>query len=370
MRCSRTRHVRDGIGSIPYRPLALGSLLLVLLSLAGTHAAAHPLAPRLLELTERGDGLVEVRWKEPLTRASQLELAPSFPEECRLQAPATSTREKSGALYEWKMQCPASGLVGQVIGVTGLAGSKASVLLRVRFEDGRESQELLTGGRPEIRIAGEQSQLIIALRYLSLGASHLFLGLDHLLFILCLMLLATNLRSLLLTVTAFTLGHATTLGLASLGLMNVSEAWVEVGITLSIVVLAAELAAARTRTVRSDDRRGSLGGYPWAMAAGFGLLHGLGFASALAEVGLPQSDIFLGLFAFNVGIELGQVLFILSMLCLAALASSAASRSMAVFAVGNPWPFSIPPRWVQRAMAYGIGTIAAYWCLAQSWALL
>jgi hypothetical protein len=370
VRCSRTRHVREGVGSIPDRLLALGSVLVVLLSLAGADAAAHPLAPRLLELTERGGGLVEVRWKEPLMQSSQLELAPSFQEGCHLETPATSARMKSGALYEWRMQCPASGLAGQVIGVAGLAGSKASVLLRVRFEDGRETQELLTGGRSEVLIAGESSQLVIALRYLRLGASHLFLGLDHLLFILCLVLLATSLRSLLVTVSAFTLGHATTLGLASLGLVNVSEAWVEVGITLSIVVLAAELAAARGRTDRSESRRSPLGRHPWVMATGFGLLHGLGFASALAAVGLPRSDIFLGLFAFNVGIELGQVSFILFVLCVAALISSATARSTAVFALRSPWPLLIPPRWAQHAMAYGIGTIAAYWCLAQSWALL
>jgi len=231
-------------------------------------------------------------------QSSQLELAPSFQEGCHLETPATSARMKSGALYEWRMQCPASGLTGQIIGVAGLAGTKASVLLRVRFEDGRETQELLTGGRSEVRIEGESSQLIIALRYLRLGASHLFLGLDHLLFILCLILLATSLRSLLVTVSAFTLGHATTLGLASLGLVNVSEAWVEVGITLSIVVLAAELAAARSSTDRKESRRSPLGRHPWVVATGFGLLHGLGFASALAAVGLPRSDIFLGLFAF------------------------------------------------------------------------
>jgi hypothetical protein len=194
--------------------------------------------------------------------------------------------------------------------------------------------------------------------------------LDHLLFILCLMLLATSLRSLLVTVTAFTLGHATTLGLASLGLVNLPEAWVEVGITLSIVVLAAELAAARNRTEHSESRRSLLGRHPWVVAAGFGLLHGLGFASALAEVGLPRSDIFLGLFAFNVGIELGQVSFISFVLCLAALIWSATRRSTAAFAVRNPWPLLVPPRWAQHAMAYGVGTIAAYWCLAQSWALL
>jgi hypothetical protein len=266
------------------------------------------------------------------------------------------------------MRCPESGIVGRRVGVDGLAGSKANVLLRIRLEDGRELQELLTGGRPEIVVPERTRSMDVALRYAGLGVSHLLGGWDHMLFVLCLMLLVSSLRTLVVTITAFTLGHALTLSLATLGWVEVHRGWVELLIAFSIVVLAAELAAGRAGTAETP-RRSLFRRYPWAMALGFGLLHGLGFASVLAEIGLPQPEIPLVLFAFNVGIEAGQLLFVLLVLGIAAVTSTLVSGMRSRRASEDVWRSFATSISRRRSVAYAIGTLAAYWCVGQAWML-
>ena len=158
--------------------------------------------------------------------------------------------------------------------------------------------------------------LMVLRAYVGLGVEHILFGIDHLLFVLCLLLLVRRLRQLLATITAFTLAHSITLAAATLGFIRVPTAPVEATIALSIVFLASEL-------VRDEGRRGVVARYyPWLVAFSFGLLHGLGFAGALAEVGLPQGEIPLALFAFNVGVELGQLAFVTAVLTFGASRSS------------------------------------------------
>lgn len=311
----------------------------------------------LLEIREQADGQIEVRWKEPLQRAAGGEMAPAMPESCETVQPARIRRERSGMLYEWTMQCAAGALPGQTIGVTGLRGSKANVLLQIELRDGARIQELLTGSRPEISVPARVTALELARRYLQLGTRHLLTGWDHQLFLLGLMLLVAGLRPLVLTVTCFTLGHALTLSLAALGAVRLDPGWIEALIALSIVLLAAELARGRDPGAPEGWMRRA----PWMMALLFGLLHGLGFAAALTEIGLPRVDIPLALLAFNLGIELGQLLFI-------SVAGSLglALRAAVIWLRSADRGFN-PARWGRTLIAYGIGTLAAYWCIERAW---
>ena len=174
-------------------------------------------------------------------------------------------------------------------------------------------------------------------------------GWDHLLFVLALVLLVGWGRSLAWTITSFTAGHSITLALASLGVVHVPQAPIEAAIALSIYFLAVELTSARRGKQTLTQRA------PWAVAAGFGLLHGLGFAGALAEVGLPTAEIPLALFSFNVGIELGQLAFVGAVLLVAA----------ALRRVPVAWP-----QWAKAVPAYGIGTMATFWFLQRAVSLL
>jgi hypothetical protein len=338
--------------------------LLGLLVLSCTASHAHPLAPRLLEIIELGSGDLEVRWKEPRIAPVGLRLVPSLPDGCELRTPAKIAPAGSGLLYTWSMSCRETGLVGRRIAVDGLAGSKANVLLRIRFEDGRQVQELLSGDHPEILVPDRTPPLDVALRFVGLGVSHLSSGLDHMLFILCLMLLVTGKRSLVFTITAFTGGHAMTLSLATLGWIEAPADWVELLIAFSIVMLAAELAAGRAGAPEGA-RRSLLRRRPWTMAFGFGLLHGLGFASALAEIGVPGSEIALALFSFNVGIELGQLVLVGALASVAALGSVLVSRSRSLASTEALRARFGTSGWPRYGVAYAIGTLAAYWCIGR-----
>lgn len=304
---------------------------------------ADPLAPSLLELREMDDQLVAVRWKTPLARPRGVVIRPVLPERCRQLTATVTERETMAWVSRWSMDCGPSGLAGLEIDIEGLGDSGTSALVRIRFVGGGSVRAVLRGDAPTFQVPGQQhvqGPFGVAREYLALGFMHLLSGVDHLLFVLGLLLLVGGWRSLLVTVTAFTLGHSVTLSLASLGLIHWSQAPVEAAIAFSIFLLAVELARDRSRPT-------FLRRYPWGMAAGFGLLHGLGFAGALAEVGLPAGEIPLALISFNVGIEGGQLLFI--------------GLLVGLQRIGE-W-LSVPA-WVgsPRAVAYVVGPLAVLWC--------
>jgi hydrogenase/urease accessory protein HupE len=253
-----------------------------------------------------------------------------------------SAREEGSAVIEqWAVDCGAGGLVGSTVRVDGIAASKADVLLRVALADGRTFRRVLTVEEPEYPIPERERRLDVVRGYARLGVEHILGGLDHLLFVLGLVLLVRARRQLLWTITAFTAGHSVTLSLAVLGLVHVAPEPVEALIAFSILLLAVELARAEDAPATLMRR------FPWLMAFVFGLLHGLGFAGALAEVGLPDGEIPLALFSFNSGIEVGQVLFVAAVLLLRAAVAPLAAR------------LPVPTAWVPP---YVIGTLGAFWC--------
>jgi hydrogenase/urease accessory protein HupE len=319
------------------------------LLLLAAAAHAHPLAPALLGLSELADGAVEVTWKTPLQRPRGSDPQPVLPDHCARHGDAETFREGTGVVRRFRVDCGGRGLVGATVGVRGLAEGGTNALLRVSLRDGRWVQAVLHAGAASYRIPSRQTAWDVARDYAALGLEHILTGLDHLVFVLGLVLLVRGGRQLLYTVTFFTLGHSVTLSLATLGFVRFPSALVELVIAVTILLLALELARP-PRHSRSWMRRA-----PWLMAGGFGLLHGLGFAGALAEVGLPADEIPLALLTFNLGIELGQLLFVaVALIAGMGLASLRAQL----------------PTWLWRVPAHAMGGLAVYWCLDRGAGLL
>ncbi|HKV12342.1 MAG TPA: HupE/UreJ family protein [Thermoanaerobaculia bacterium] len=323
-------------------------LLVVLALLAAAPAWAHQFAPALLEIEELSAEEFAVKWKQPAVRVQGSQLRPVLPVECEGVGDPVVQKEGTGLRASWKMRCP-GGLAGKSVGVEGIAGSQADVLLRIGLRDGRRIRHVLKAETPSFQIDADSSRAGVVKDYAALGVEHILLGWDHLLFVLALVLLIGWGRSLAWTITAFTAGHSITLALASLGAVHVPQAPIEAAIALSIYFLAVELTNSRQGKKTLTQKA------PWAVAAGFGLLHGLGFAGALAEVGLPTAEIPLALFSFNVGIELGQLAFVSAVL----LATAALRR------VPVAWP-----RLAKAVPAYGIGTMAVFWFVQKTLSLL
>jgi len=298
--------------------------------------AAHPLAPALLELVEEDSGRVEVLWKQSALARPGTRVEPVLPAACpALRRPELEERE--GALrLRWAIDCGEQGLVGQPLRIDGLDAARIDGLVRIELADGRRIQRVLRAGAPEMRVPARAGRMRVFLDYARIGFGHILSGADHLLFVFGLFLLCSGLKPLVQTVTAFTVGHSITLSLAALGHVSLPSGPVELLIAVSVLALAVELARDAPRPTWMRRR-------PWAMALGFGLLHGMGFAGALREVGLPAGEIPMALLSFNLGIEIGQLGFVLALLVLV------------------PWIQRLPVRLPRRSGVYAMGSLAAFW---------
>jgi hypothetical protein len=222
---------------------------------------------------------------------------------------------------------------GKTVGIKGLGDTQTSAVVIVNLRDSRRYQEVLSIGKSKFVVPDRMDVFSVLTAYSALGFSHILSGIDHLMFVFGLMLLIVGVKKLIFTITAFTIGHSVTLVLITLGFIPESSGLIEFAIALSIFVLAIELSR--------DSAVGNLWRHPWLLTGGFGLLHGLGFAGALLEFGLPQESIFLSLFAFNVGIELGQLSFIALIFILWFMAKSASldlirySRQISIYLLGG-----------------------------------
>lgn len=317
--------------------------LVGLLLLASAAAQAHRFAPSLLKVNQIGPGQYNFVWKTPAQATSQVPLRPSWPASCEVTRSSPAQMEGTGKVSSFQLDCDGlgeDGLVGETLGVEGLGPNQASAMVMVSLLDGRQYQQVLNAEQPAFVIPAESSAGEVMTDYIALGAEHIWGGIDHLLFVFGLLLLVGGGTRLLWTITAFTVGHSITLSLVTLGYFDYPVALVEFTIALSIFVLAVEL----TRRERND----LLWRHPWWLAGGFGLLHGMGFAGALAETGLPQDNVPLALLFFNIGIELGQIAFILLILVLWWLLR----RPL------TPWQDQL--RWVP---VYVLGSLSALWCI-------
>jgi hydrogenase/urease accessory protein HupE len=320
--------------------LLAGQLLaLLLVPLA---ASAHESRPAYLAVKETAPGQFSVLWRTPVLAGMRLPIVLKLPDRVKyLKEPIVSELADSVVERRWVDAGP-NGLAGERIEFVGLQLTITDVLARLEMLDGRNWTVIARPSEPWIEITAARGSFAVAGAYLMHGVEHILFGFDHLLFVLALILIVPSLRMLLWTITAFTLAHSITLSLATLGVVHVPGPAVEAMIALSILLVACEI-------VRQQRGEGSLTAqWPWAVAFSFGLLHGLGFASALIDIGLPAGDVPLALFAFNVGVEAGQLMFIAVVLCLLA----AARR------------IDFPPLvagLTHRVATYAIGILAAYW---------
>ena len=319
--------------------------LLSLLVLCGP-AAADVFRPAYLELSEIADGQYDVLWKVPAGgRDLRLSAYVQFPPGTEELSPPRARLVGDAWVERWQVRRD-DNFVDQQIVISGAAVGMTDVIARVERLDGSSQVERLAVERPRFIVRAPAGRKEIAWAYLVLGVEHILGGVDHLLFVLALLLVVRGGRRIVATITAFTAAHSLTLVAATLGWIHVPGPPVEAVIALSIMFVAAEAVHG------SQGRPGITARAPWVVAFSFGLLHGLGFAGALAEVGLPEAAIPIALLMFNVGVEIGQLLFVAAVLALLVMLRRLRFRV---------------PGWLELAPAYGIGVVAAYWTVERTW---
>ncbi|MEA3244424.1 MAG: HupE/UreJ family protein [Pseudomonadota bacterium] len=316
-------------------------MLLVVLHTA-MPASADEIRPALLDIKEQNTGLFAVTWKVPTRGDRVLAITPQLPDSLELVG-SPSVQNIPGARIEYStFKSNGNQLTGQTITIDGLSALQTDVLLLIQLQDGTQHSAILRPGSPEFTIPLEASKLEVAGDYWRMGTIHILEGVDHLLFVLALLLVVTGFGQLLKAVTAFTVAHSITLALATLGFIHVPPAPTEAIIALSILFLATEIIHKHNGQISLTER------YPWVIAFVFGLFHGLGFAGALSEIGVPQNEVPLALFMFNVGVETGQLLFIAVVVSL-----MAGLRHLPIRSPQGTW----------RVLPYAIGSVAAFWTI-------
>jgi hydrogenase/urease accessory protein HupE len=336
-------HLIDRAARVP-RALRFGALAALLfcgLMSPSESCIAHEVRPSYLEVREARANEFEALFKTPMRGELRLALTATFSGRADTIAPVTTRTTGDAAVQMWRFKA-VDQLRGQIVGIAGLENTMTDALVRIVFLDGTSWTRRLTPQEPAATIPPRQSGWSVAGLYLRLGVEHILLGVDHLMFVLALLIVTRGTWRLVKTVTAFTIAHSVTLALATLGYVHVPSALVEALIALSIVFVATEIVHLR------QGREGLAASAPWLVAFTFGLLHGLGFAGALSEVGLPEGHIPLALMFFNVGVEVGQLAFIAAVLGVMALTRRFRSA----------WP-----RWADLTAPYAIGSIAMFWVI-------
>ena len=314
---------------------------LALLLAIACPAGADVFRPAYLELREVGGDRYDVMWKVPAQGDARLAVSVRLPPDARqIQEPRGFFNDGS-FVERWRIERP-GGLAGATLRVEGIAAGVTDVIVRIERLDGTSQVERLLPQAPEFSVRPATGAAEVAWSYFVLGVEHILGGIDHLLFVLALLLLVRGAKRIVATITAFTLAHSITLVAATLGWVHVPGPPVEATIALSIVFVAAEVLHGL------QGRPGLTARAPWLVAFTFGLLHGFGFAGALAEVGLPQKAIPVALLMFNVGVEVGQLLFVGAVLGLHAL--------LARLRIGRA-------TWAAQAIPYAIGGVAMFWVI-------
>lgn len=325
------------------RCIILLSVILLGIAAIPSSSAGHEVRPGYLQITEIEPGEFAILWKVPQQAGKRLRIEPVLPSTLK---PATSVMQQltSEALLQRWTATSEHSLIGQSVRIAGLEQTMTDALVRIELLDGGVIVTRLTPTTTTYTIPAEPSIGEVAWTYFVLGVEHILLGVDHLLFVLALLLIVEGSWKLVKTITAFTVAHSITLALATAGWVRLPGPPVEAIIALSIVFVAAEILKQQRRETGLTQRQ------PWIVAFGFGLLHGFGFAGALAEVGLPTADIPMALLTFNLGVEMGQLVFVFAFL--------------AVWQMARTVPVSWPT-WTKKMLPYMIGSIAAFWVIVR-----
>jgi hypothetical protein len=303
---------------------------------------AHESRPAYLEISETAPGRYDVLWRTPLLAGMRLPVALTFPAGVGNVTEPTLHVLPDSLVERRSIQADGAGLAGRRLEFVGLQATITDVLVRVQLRDGRRSTTLVHPSQPWIEIAAARGPLALAGGYVLAGIHHILLGVDHLLFVLGLLLIVKDRWMLVKTISSFTLAHSITLAIATLGYGSVAPAPLNAAIALSILFLGPEIVRAWRGETSWTIR------HPWLVAFAFGLLHGFGFASGLITLGLPRAEIPIALLSFNVGVEAGQLLFVVLILLL--------ERAFRVLEVR--WP-----RLIEVLPGYAVGSLGAYWTI-------
>ena len=316
--------------------------------LAAGSAAAHEVRPGYLELRETSANVFQVLWKKPARGELTLSIDPVFSAGCVVVGVGSETVRGAAYVARATLECT-DGIRGETIEIAGLEATLTDVLVRVHYADGQEETHLVQPHDTSAVIGGPSGAAERIVAYTRLGIEHIALGVDHLLFVLGLLLIVSSPMMLLKTVTSFTLAHSITLGIATLGFARAPELPLNAVIALSILFLGPEVVRVWRGETSFTVR------HPWVVAFAFGLLHGFGFASGLTAMGLPQNEIPLALLFFNLGVEIGQLVFVFLVLGLV--------RSFRALEI--EWP-----RWVDLVPGYTVGSLGAFWFIDRTAILL
>jgi hydrogenase/urease accessory protein HupE len=328
--------------------LLVASIACWLLLWATCGAHAHELRPGVLELREGQPGTYSLTWKRPAGGEVEIRMAPVLPAECRAATPGATLLTPGALVVRGSIACE-GGIRGRTIVIDGLESTVTDVLVRVYHADGWLETHLLKPMNPSVTLGERTTALQRSGAYLRLGIEHILLGVDHLLFVLGLLLIVRDRWMLVKTITSFTLAHSITLAVATLGYASAPLLPLNAAIALSILFLGPEIVRARRGQTSFTIR------HPWVVAFAFGLLHGFGFASGLTTMGLPPAEIPLALLVFNVGVEVGQLGFVVLILLL----------ERAFCALQIHWP-----RLVAALPGYVVGSLGAYWTIQRVAVLL
>jgi hypothetical protein len=323
------------------------SLLLAAVALllyAGVPTRADEFKPGYLQLTQLDHETYDVLWKIPaIDEATTLKVKPQFPDGTEALTEVRSTFSRGITVQRWRIRVP-EGLDGKAIFFSQLSETRIDVLARLVRQDGTVQLERILPVHPGFVGRPGLGRLEVVRTYTILGIEHILSGFDHLLYVLGMLILVGGWRRIVATMSAFTATHSLTLTAAALGWVHVPQPPVEACIALSILFVAREIVQVHRGRPGITARR------PWAVSFTFGLMHGFGFAGALAEVGLPQSSIPVALLFFNVGVEIGQLVFVGAVLAVMAISWRAAQRLRVS-----------QPAWLWRIAPYGIGALASFW---------
>jgi hydrogenase/urease accessory protein HupE len=298
-----------------------------------------------LEIKEIKSQYYSVLLKLPSKDDQKLPIDMLMPKECSLTLPKTSHLVNSTYLNRWQMKCN-EGLADKTLFIEGLKSTGTDLLLHLELLSGISHSKLLSPSKSSYHIPKGDSSWQIVQTYTWLGITHILLGFDHLLFVFALLLIVKNMRRLLWTLTAFTLAHSLTMAVSTLGIVHIPQAPVEAVIALSILFLAMEIIHEK------QGKAGLTSLYPWLIAFIFGLLHGFGFAGALAEIGLPQQAVTLALIFFNIGVELGQLIFVATVVIIVVILQRLT------------YPAVLDK--LQTAVVYMIGGVSAFWLIERT----
>lgn len=301
-------------------------------------AQAHEIRPAYLQIDEPAPQRYGLLWKVPTNNGMVPDIRPAFDPGFTLTPLPGETVVDGFVIFRFSLTGEA-GLPGTTLRIDNLDQTTVDALVNVVLLDGTHYSFLLRPRESSVEIPETPSAWRVVQTYTRLGVDHILAGVDHLAFVAALMLIVRGWPMLLKTVTAFTVAHSITLGLATFGFVALPPPPVEALIALSILLVAVEAIHLR------HGRHSLATRWPWMIAFAFGLLHGLGFAGALMEIGLPQGDIPLALLFFNVGVELGQLLFI----------------AVVIITIQLLGRLMILPARAPIAAAYGIGTLASFW---------